>query len=44
MAVFRTRDYTEGDYLVFGTRRGVVKKTALLRRTTRTSRRRASRR
>ena len=29
MAVFRTRDYSEGDYLVFGTRRGVVKKTAL---------------
>ena len=29
MAVFRTRDYTEGDYLVFGTRRGVVKKTRL---------------
>ncbi len=30
MAVFRTRDFTEGAYLVFGTRRGVVKKTALL--------------
>ena len=29
MAVFRTRDFTEGAYLVFGTRRGVVKKTAL---------------
>ncbi len=27
MAVFRTRDFTEGAYLVFGTRRGVVKKT-----------------
>ena len=43
MAVFRTRDYTEGDYLVFGTRRGVVKKTALCRYA-RSSRRRASRR
>ena len=29
MATFRTRDYAEGDYLVFGTRGGVVKKTAL---------------
>jgi len=29
MAVFRTRDYSEGRYLVFGTRHGVVKKTAL---------------
>ena len=29
MAVFRTRDYSEGAYLVFGTRHGVVKKTAL---------------
>src|SRR4051794_1585803 len=29
MAVFRTRDYSEGTYLVFGTRHGVVKKTAL---------------
>jgi DNA gyrase subunit A len=30
MTVFRTRDYQEGTYLVFGTRRGVVKKTPLL--------------
>ncbi len=30
MAVFRTRDFTEGRYLVFGTRRGIVKKTPLL--------------
>jgi DNA gyrase subunit A len=29
MAVFRTRDYAEGRYLVFGTRSGVVKKTLL---------------
>ncbi len=29
MAVFRTRDYSEGQYLVFATRHGVVKKTAL---------------
>ena len=29
VAVFRTRDYSEGRYLVFGTRHGVVKKTAL---------------
>jgi DNA gyrase subunit A len=28
-AVFRTRDYSEGRYLVFGTRSGVVKKTEL---------------
>jgi DNA gyrase subunit A len=27
MAVFRTRDYTEGQYLVMGTRQGIVKKT-----------------
>ena len=30
MAAFTTRDYTEGKYLVFGTRRGVVKKTEFL--------------
>jgi DNA gyrase subunit A len=30
MAAFTTRDYTEGRYLVFGTRRGVVKKTEFL--------------
>ena len=28
MSVFRTRDFTEGRYLVMGTRQGVVKKTA----------------
>ncbi len=27
MAAFKTRDYSEGRYLVFGTRRGTVKKT-----------------
>ena len=27
MAVFRTRDYSEGAYLVMGTKRGIVKKT-----------------
>ncbi len=27
MAVFRTRDYTEGQFLVMGTKRGIVKKT-----------------
>ena len=30
MAAFTTRDYTEGKYLVFGTRKGVVKKTEFL--------------
>ncbi|MFM9125869.1 MAG: DNA gyrase subunit A [Actinomycetota bacterium] len=30
MAAFTTRDYSEGRYLVFGTRRGVVKKTEFL--------------
>jgi DNA gyrase subunit A len=35
MAVFRTRDFTEGKYLVFGTRRGVVKKTPLAEYNTR---------
>ena len=30
MAAFTTRDYSEGKYLVFGTRRGVVKKTEFL--------------
>ena len=27
MSVFRTRDFSEGHYLVMGTRQGVVKKT-----------------
>ena len=30
MAAFTTRDYTEGRYLVFGTRKGIVKKTEFL--------------
>ena len=30
MAAFTTRDYTEGKYLLFGTRKGVVKKTEFL--------------
>ncbi len=30
MAAFQTRDYTEGKYLVFGTRKGIVKKTEFL--------------
>ncbi len=30
MAAFTTRDYTEGKYLVFGTRKGTVKKTEFL--------------
>ena len=29
MAAFTTRDYTEGRYLVFGTRKGIVKKTEI---------------